>query len=68
MSKIQSAIYEFDECQYTNVRGQPGTLPAGIYPVAELDVVSIAVGTAVIEMSGSAFNLLKVEGKARKIR
>ena len=67
MGRVQAVTYQFEECQCNNVRGTTETIPAGIYLVAELDVVSVHIGMAVLDFPAYAFNLLKAQGKARKI-
>lgn len=59
--------YQFDECQCNNVLGRPELIPAGNYPVAEMDVVTVFIGAIVLDLNKSAFNSLKAEGKARLI-
>lgn len=63
MGKVKAVLYRFAECECRNVSGGVDTIPAGIYPVAELDVISVAVGPKQFDLEKTAFNLLKAEGK-----
>lgn len=64
MGKVQGVLYRFQDCQCLNIYGGLDTIPAGIYIVAEIDVVSVAVGPKKLDLEKNAFNLLKAEGKA----
>lgn len=67
MGRFQSVLYRFEDCQCRNVAGGLDSIPAGTYSVAELDAVTVYVGAATFDLNKSAFNLLKAEGKARKV-
>lgn len=67
MGKVQAVLYRFAECECRNVFGGVDAIPAGIYPVAELDVVTVAAGNKRFDLEKNAFNLLKAEGKVTDI-
>lgn len=59
MSRLQSGMYDDDECQVTNRAGNTCMVPKGIHPTAELGTggVSIRAGvwpSTLTPMSGSA--------------
>jgi hypothetical protein len=56
--------YKFEECDCLGSSGNIVHIPAGIWPVAELDVVSVQVRGSVLDLNNSAFQSLKVQGKA----
>ncbi|MNN00493.1 hypothetical protein D3C81_1130850 [compost metagenome] len=64
MGKVKGVLYRFQDCQCPNIYGGLDTIPAGLYWVAELDVVSVAVGPRKLDLEKNAFNLLKADGKA----
>lgn len=56
--------YKFQECECTGASGNSVKIPAGIWPVAELDTVSVMVNGSVLTLNNSAFQQLKLEHKA----
>lgn len=67
MGKVNAVLYRFDDCQCSNVLGRLESIPAGVYPVAELNVITVHIGAAILDLNKSAFDLLKAQGKVRKI-
>lgn len=63
MGRVKAVFYRFQECQCLNVAGVLDTIPAGTHAVAELDVVTVAVGAKRFDLDKASFNLLKAEGK-----
>lgn len=63
MGRVKSVVYRFQECQCLTINGDLETVPAGIHPVAELDVITLTVGNKRFDLDKAAFNQLKAEGK-----
>jgi len=62
---VRAKWYRFKECKVVNTTGTEITIPAGLYGVGELDIVSILLNDhRVIDIHKPAFALLKMEGKA----
>jgi|APEBP8051073058_1049385.scaffolds.fasta_scaffold06331_3 hypothetical protein len=55
---------KFEGCECLGTNGQNINIPAGIWPVAELDIVSVYINGRVLELNNSAFQGLKLERKA----
>jgi hypothetical protein len=63
---VDAAWYEFDDCACEGPTGRPVKIPRGIWPVGELDTVTIIVDrNKAIVISKAAFAQLKLEQKAR---
>jgi hypothetical protein len=67
MGRVKAVLYRFADCECRNIAGGLDPIPAGIYPVAELDVVSVAVGPNKLDLDKTAFDLLKAEGKVTNL-
>jgi hypothetical protein len=59
----RTVYYVFTECECLNASGGMDTIPAGMHAVAELDVVTVYVGSKVFDLNKNAFNLLKAQRK-----
>jgi len=56
--------YKFEDCECLGASGQNIKIPSGIWPVAELDIVSVYINREVLDLNNSAFQNLKLERKA----
>lgn len=56
--------FKFVECICPGTEGNTVDIPAGIWPVAERDIVTVYVGAKVLELEKNAFQKLKLERKA----
>ena len=63
MGRVKAVLYRFQACQCLDAAGVITSIPAGLYFVAELDVITFDVGNKRFDLDKSAFNLLKAEGK-----
>ena len=55
--------YDFQDCDCLGANGRPVTIPAGRHPVAERDVVTVIIGSRVLDLDKNAFNQLKAQRK-----
>jgi hypothetical protein len=56
--------YRFEDCSCIDVTGANITIPAGVWPVLERDVVTIIAAHRMLNLPNAAFQLLKSEQKA----
>jgi hypothetical protein len=56
--------YQFEECSCIDVTGANITIPAGVWPVLERDVVSVIAAHRILDLPNAAFQQLKLERKA----
>jgi hypothetical protein len=59
--------YRFEECSCIDVSGAKVTIPGGIWPVLERDVVSFIADRRVLYLPSAAFQLLKLERSAQPV-
>ncbi len=63
--RIQPMRYKFVECECNDSVGRLVKIPAGVWDVGELDIVSVYIdGNRVIDLFLSVFQHLKRDGKA----
>jgi hypothetical protein len=56
--------FRFEECSCIDVSRSRVTIPSGIWPVLERNVVSIIADRRFLDLPNAAFELLKSERKA----
>jgi hypothetical protein len=56
--------YRFDECSCIDVSGARVTIPAGVWPVLERDIVSVIANRRILDLPNAAFQLLRSEHHA----
>jgi len=65
---VAAVLYRFKDCQCLDVAGKMQDIPAGIYSVAELSCITVAIGNRRVDLELNAFNSLKAQGVVEKVR